>query len=232
MGSLTPTHLVLARLVLLQYDVVMVLEAPDTNTLHFKYGLGWGLTLKHVASRNNSKASRIIDHHASELLPKDPETLLEANGLDVQLYHYGVLLQQLDGFMYDVADALGMKPYSDFRLYHGPRIHTGHGGVILGKGTDSATVVQKGKYKGNGTCGYLRQEELLSHGGLPLGARMREERRGGRGGWKGERPRGGDSSGEEGDAVGEVGSERLADLPRSEPLLGTQTPSGNATATQ
>lgn len=165
-GSLNQQHLQLARLVLLQYDVIMVLEAPDTNSLHFKYGLGWGLNLKHVYSRNNSRASRIIEQRAKELLPKDSDVLVAANDIDVELYQYGVLLQQLDGFMYDIAEAAGMRPHSDFHLYHGPRIHTGHRGVITNKGTENATQTQKRRFRGNGTCGYLQQDELLSHAGL------------------------------------------------------------------
>ena len=49
--DLDERHLAVAKLVALQYDVMLLLEAPDTDSLYFKWALGWQHVLSEVHSR-------------------------------------------------------------------------------------------------------------------------------------------------------------------------------------
>lgn len=52
-GSLTGRHLSLAQQQLLQYDVLLLLEAHATNDLTFKHAMGWLYTLDDAHDRDN-----------------------------------------------------------------------------------------------------------------------------------------------------------------------------------
>ncbi|PNH01177.1 hypothetical protein TSOC_012950 [Tetrabaena socialis] len=105
-GSLNATHLAAAQLVMLQYDVVLLLEAGDTDELFLKHALGWRVGLA-------SARARVAGSHraALELAPYDLDELLAANDLDVQLYEFGAAVHQLDGMMFAAVAAAELRPY-------------------------------------------------------------------------------------------------------------------------
>ncbi|GIL80088.1 hypothetical protein Vretimale_12920 [Volvox reticuliferus] len=108
-GTVNTTHLAAAKLVLLQYDVVMLLEADDIDELWLRMALGWrvGLSSAHARVASSSRTT-------NELVPFDVDDLMAANTEDVHLYDFGAVLHQLDGFMFAVMSAAGIQPYSPY----------------------------------------------------------------------------------------------------------------------
>ncbi|GIL54624.1 hypothetical protein Vafri_10360 [Volvox africanus] len=108
-GTVNTTHLKAAKLVLLQYDVVLLLEADDIDELWLRMALGWrvGLSSAHARVSSSSRTT-------NELVPFDVDDLMATNTEDVQLYDFGTVLHQLDGFMYAVMSAAGIQPYSPY----------------------------------------------------------------------------------------------------------------------
>ncbi len=64
------------------------------------YGVGWHEYELHANPEHADAADGLPE-------PGELEALREVNGLDGQLYEYGVVLARLDGIMYDVAAAAG-----------------------------------------------------------------------------------------------------------------------------
>ncbi|KAG2426151.1 hypothetical protein HXX76_013132 [Chlamydomonas incerta] len=105
-GSLGAAHLAAARLVLLAYDVVLLLEAPDVDELWLKQALGWRVGLR-------SASARVAGAHRStaEMMPPDLDTLVKANENDVLLYNFAAAVHQIDGVMFAAMAAAGIRPY-------------------------------------------------------------------------------------------------------------------------
>eukprot|EP00198_Chlamydomonas_reinhardtii_P012983 XP_001702320.1 predicted protein [Chlamydomonas reinhardtii] len=105
-GSLTAAHLAAARLVLLAYDVVLMLEAPDVDELWLKQALGWRVGLR-------SASARVAGAHraTAEMMPPDLDTLIKANENDVLLYNFAYAVHQIDGVMFAAMAAAGIRPY-------------------------------------------------------------------------------------------------------------------------
>lgn len=105
-GAITHEHMAAARLMLLQYDVLLILETSDMDELFLKHALGWRVGL-------SGASARVARHkgNADELMPYDLDDLVAANKLDVQLYGFGSVVHQLDGFMLGMVAAAGVKPY-------------------------------------------------------------------------------------------------------------------------
>lgn len=95
-GYINSTHLQAARQVTAQFDVIMILEDKETNTLMFQVGLGWNTTLDKVHARQSTSKSTRMHLHS------DLESLAEMNALDQELYQYAFLLQLLDAVGFDV----------------------------------------------------------------------------------------------------------------------------------
>ncbi|KAG2435973.1 hypothetical protein HYH02_011686 [Chlamydomonas schloesseri] len=105
-GSLSAAHLAAARLVLLGYDVVLMLEAPDVDELWLKQALGWRVGLR-------SASARVAGTHrsAAEMMPPDLDVLVKANEHDVLLYNFASAVHQIDGVMFAAMAAAGVRPY-------------------------------------------------------------------------------------------------------------------------
>lgn len=54
-GSLNMSHLSLAQQQLLQYDILLILEAHASNDLTFKHAMGWLYTLDDAHDKNSKK---------------------------------------------------------------------------------------------------------------------------------------------------------------------------------
>lgn len=104
-ADLGTPHLALARLVLTQFDVLLVLErGGEANDVLLEMGLGW----RHGLSEMHSRTSADVKDAAAAGLPPDLPELLSANDLDLQLYKYGSVLALLDAVVFNVAKAAGV----------------------------------------------------------------------------------------------------------------------------
>ncbi|KAG2485371.1 hypothetical protein HYH03_015862 [Edaphochlamys debaryana] len=97
-GGVTRDHADLARRIMLQqYDVLLVLEDSDMSHLAYRYGLGW---------RQVSMHSNAARWPTSAGMPADMGPLYTLNELDMDLYKFGVVLAAIDAVVHDVARAL------------------------------------------------------------------------------------------------------------------------------
>ncbi|KAG2451832.1 hypothetical protein HYH02_003608 [Chlamydomonas schloesseri] len=91
----------LARLMLVQFAVMLLLDDPDLEAHTLKYGMGWLVHSAH-ANRRDSAGGRAVG------LPDDMELLGRLNQPDMQVYRFGVVLARLDAIMYDMAHEVGV----------------------------------------------------------------------------------------------------------------------------
>jgi hypothetical protein len=105
-ASLNVSHLAAARLALLQFDVLMLLEEPGLNNLLYEMALGWAEGSREVHART----SVVVRDVGRKGLPSgdDWTALLEANKLDMELYRFGSLLAMLDSIVFDMAKEAGL----------------------------------------------------------------------------------------------------------------------------
>ncbi|EFJ41612.1 hypothetical protein VOLCADRAFT_98343 [Volvox carteri f. nagariensis] len=143
-GTINATHLEAAELVLLQYDIVVLLEADDIDELWLKMALGWrvGLSSAHARVAGSSRATE-------ELVPYDMDELMAANAEDVRLYQFGAVLHQLDGLMFAAMAAANLQPFSPFAYINASEKNVGK----------------------RVRCGYVtRKQQLLGNVGLNISA--------------------------------------------------------------
>ncbi|KAG2442395.1 hypothetical protein HXX76_002481 [Chlamydomonas incerta] len=105
-AELNGTHLAAARLALLQFDVLLLLEEPAMNELLFEMAVGWSLGFGEVHARTSSQLHEV----GARGLPAadDWAALLQSNQLDMQLYRFGALLALLDSVVFDIAREAGL----------------------------------------------------------------------------------------------------------------------------
>ncbi|KAG2492903.1 hypothetical protein HYH03_008817 [Edaphochlamys debaryana] len=126
-GALTERHLALARVMLAQYAVLLLLDDTELTAHAYKYGLGWPLHGTHanaMASRlkaaSSSSASSSSSYKPPKEVVKDMDKLAELNRLDEKLYAFGVTLAQLDTLMYDAAYEAGVNVSSYEHVHPAP----------------------------------------------------------------------------------------------------------------
>lgn len=99
--NLTERHLHLARLVISQFDVLLLLEEPAMNDLLFQFALGWKFTLSSVKARSaDGVESEALVGFA---LPSDFKAMLARNAIDLELYKFGFMLSLMDAVVFDIA---------------------------------------------------------------------------------------------------------------------------------
>ncbi|KAG2441723.1 hypothetical protein HXX76_003338 [Chlamydomonas incerta] len=100
-GDVGEVHGRLARLMLVQFAVMLLLDDPDLEAHTLKYGMGWRVHSAH-ANRRDSAGGRAVG------LPDDMDLFLQLNQPDMQVYRFGVVLARLDAIMYDMAYEAGV----------------------------------------------------------------------------------------------------------------------------
>ncbi len=154
------SHLELARMTLAQFDVLLLLEVPDMNTVLMEMGLGWGLGFGTVHARTSSQLHEV----GSKGLPPDLDEMLKANALDLELYKFGYMLAHLDAVLFDVAKEMGLGVG-----YEAAQIRTtgeggGDGGAqVAGQKAQHPGDDEQWELTGNttlpATCGYVTMND-------------------------------------------------------------------------
>ncbi|KAG2497530.1 hypothetical protein HYH03_004678 [Edaphochlamys debaryana] len=121
-GSITDEHVAAARLVLLQFDVVLLLESGELDELWLRHALGWRVGLAAAHARSHGGAGRGA---AEALIPADLPDLEAANEPDVRLYDFGVAVHLLDGLLFGAVAAAGLLPYPSFDQMRPQDAHVG-----------------------------------------------------------------------------------------------------------
>ncbi|GIL57983.1 hypothetical protein Vafri_13183 [Volvox africanus] len=102
-GTINVTHLLAAKVVTLQFEVLLSL-APETSELTrdiFGLGLGWQYNLLHMHVRPTEQ--RAVNAFSREVL----EAVRAAGRLDEQLYDFALVLQLLDAITFGIAHDVG-----------------------------------------------------------------------------------------------------------------------------
>ncbi|GLC75884.1 hypothetical protein PLESTF_001700300 [Pleodorina starrii] len=98
-GDVNATHLLAAKVVTMQFEVLLSL-APETSELTrdiFGLGLGWAFDLRHMHVRPTERRA------VSDFGPGVMEAVRAAGALDEQLYDFALVLQLLDALAFGVA---------------------------------------------------------------------------------------------------------------------------------
>ncbi|GLC51959.1 hypothetical protein PLESTB_000567200 [Pleodorina starrii] len=138
-GGIGSEHVKVARRLLLQFDLVMDLDAgEEAADLAMRQGLGWNVSLSELHVRTSSQTFAKL-HYSKEDCPNEEllRLLLPRQEPDRQLYSTGRTLAFLDGVFLDVAQALGLRPNS------------------LAAGTVPPPARGTGTVKGSPACGLL-----------------------------------------------------------------------------
>ncbi|GIL57958.1 hypothetical protein Vafri_13164, partial [Volvox africanus] len=107
-------HLPAARLVLMQFDIVVPLEAPPAVTSRLlAFGVGWPVSYTDVHDKNISALQEMFDFDPSPYMPAENELsmLYSRQTVDMELYELAVLIGQLDYLVYSTAAAAGVVPW-------------------------------------------------------------------------------------------------------------------------
>ncbi|GIL74485.1 hypothetical protein Vretifemale_4489 [Volvox reticuliferus] len=111
-GGIGPEDVEIARRLLLQFDLVLDLDAgSETVDLAIQQGLGWNLSMLDLHVRSSSWALSKLNY-SKEDCPNDEllRTLRNRQNPDRALYSTGRTLALLDGVFLGVARALGLRP--------------------------------------------------------------------------------------------------------------------------
>ncbi|KAG2496077.1 hypothetical protein HYH03_005995 [Edaphochlamys debaryana] len=115
-GTLTDSeHLPAARLVLMQYDMVVPLEAPASLTSRLLgFGAGWPISYTQVHDKDMSVLQAYFNFDPVPHLPDQAhlDHLAADQAIDMKLYELAVLIGQLDYLVYDTAAAAGAVPWA------------------------------------------------------------------------------------------------------------------------
>ncbi|GLI69323.1 hypothetical protein VaNZ11_013906 [Volvox africanus] len=106
------SHLELARRLLLQFDLVLDLDAGDAATDLLMYqGLGWNVTLAEVHARTADVVSSRTNYSRTECaIEKLLAEVLPRQGPDKELYSLGRTLSLLDQLLLGWAQEIGLRP--------------------------------------------------------------------------------------------------------------------------
>ncbi|EFJ51529.1 hypothetical protein VOLCADRAFT_103443 [Volvox carteri f. nagariensis] len=108
-GAVTPDMLRLAKHVLAQFDMVVVLEqASIVKNLITTYGVGWKYTLDDVHDKDSQ--IREAEFNTTAYIPEDLDKLLKAQTVDLDLYDFAKALAQLDPVVYSVVRKANVQP--------------------------------------------------------------------------------------------------------------------------
>ncbi|KXZ46138.1 hypothetical protein GPECTOR_46g207 [Gonium pectorale] len=147
-GGLNATHADAARLVLLQYDMVVPLEADVGITSRLvAYGAGWPASYTDVHDKNITALQGYFNFDPTPFMPPsaDMDRLYKRQDIDVRLYELAgtawimrVLIGQLDFLVYDTAASAGVLPWkgmpTDWKPSDEEADGDGNGRRVLGKG--------------------------------------------------------------------------------------------------
>ncbi|MEW5314254.1 MAG: hypothetical protein WDW38_005765 [Sanguina aurantia] len=116
-GYLQDKHMQAARLVLQQYDVLLLLSAPPGEMqLGFNFGLAWQVDLR---ARQDRSSSKLMSPTAwRRFIPRDFASVVARHTLDAQLYAHALVLSRLDTLVWEAAASLGMHPVQVARGRH------------------------------------------------------------------------------------------------------------------
>lgn len=112
-GSIGPRHVTHGSFLLLQYDLVVDLEADgghDTLDDVIFRGVGWPNTLRNIHDKNSVVLAQRLNLTYEDYLPRDMDTLNAKQGPDVEFYSFGRVLVKLDSLLFNVARQLRMRP--------------------------------------------------------------------------------------------------------------------------
>ncbi|GIL74497.1 hypothetical protein Vretimale_2189 [Volvox reticuliferus] len=113
LGHISAEHVAAARDQLLQFDLVLDLDAgPEANDRIAQQGLGWSAALSAAHALDSSILSIKMHLNYSTCHPEQTgmETLSRRQGPDQQLYGFGRVVNQLDELWLDLSRELGEKP--------------------------------------------------------------------------------------------------------------------------
>ena len=128
----------------------------DTNQLFLSYGLGWRANLADANARVAGQM-KVVEG----LMPSGVDELLADNGLDVQLYRFGAVLQEVDGFMFQLMAAAGVSPYTSSP--DGSTANSVAHAAGSSSSTQSAGAMASGDVGAEDAvgCGYIAQQQAL-----------------------------------------------------------------------
>ncbi|GLC61127.1 hypothetical protein PLESTB_001721000 [Pleodorina starrii] len=115
LGSLNATHhLRAARLVLMQYDIVVPTESPKALASRLlAYGAGWPVSYTDVHDQGMKELQEWFHFDVTPYMPSDDDMsyLNSKQALDMELYELAVLIGQLDYLVYETAAAWNVVPW-------------------------------------------------------------------------------------------------------------------------
>ncbi|GIL86836.1 hypothetical protein Vretimale_15605 [Volvox reticuliferus] len=160
--NLNLTHLTAARLAIMQFDVLLLLEQPAMNEVLYEMAIGWGLGFGAVHARTSSQVHEV----GRQGLPDsdDWKQLLKHNELDMDLYRFGSLLALLDVIVFDIAREAGLgSGYSAISAEGGEGGGTGNAAVAGSRAVHPGDDEQW-ELPGNSTtqrsmCGFVSANE-------------------------------------------------------------------------
>ncbi|GLI69324.1 hypothetical protein VaNZ11_013907 [Volvox africanus] len=165
LGHISAEHVAAARDQLLQFDLVLDLDAgPEANDRFAQQGLGWSAALSAAHALDSSILSIKMQLNYSICHPEQTglETLFRRQGPDQQLYRFGRIINQLDELWLDLSRALGEKPEQQQcgMLFRGSN----------NSALASAIARMTGRLSSAGKGGMIRPEGGQKQQGIPDGA--------------------------------------------------------------
>ncbi|KAG2432496.1 hypothetical protein HXX76_008841 [Chlamydomonas incerta] len=110
-GAIGQPHLDLAKSLLVQFDLVLDLDAgEDASSLIMSQGLGWGKTLSEVRARTSKRVTSKLGFSEADCPRDGLAELLPRQQPDLQLYRLGRVLSFLDSLFLDLAREAGQTP--------------------------------------------------------------------------------------------------------------------------
>ncbi|GIL78200.1 hypothetical protein Vretimale_7584 [Volvox reticuliferus] len=154
-GTINGTHLLAAKIVTLQFEVLLSL-GPETSELTrdiFGLGLGWQFNLLHMHVRPTEQ--RAVDAFSPEVM----EAVRAAGRLDEQLYDFALVLQLLDaitfGIAHDVAGMDAVLASGDVTLATATVAGGAEAEVWAVNRTAVSTAAAAGRKRRSRGCGYV-----------------------------------------------------------------------------
>ncbi|GLC58315.1 hypothetical protein PLESTB_001345500 [Pleodorina starrii] len=115
LGSLNATHhLPAARLVLMQYDIVVPTESPKALASRLlAYGADWPVSYTDVHDQGMKELQEWFHFDVTPYMPSDDDMsyLNSKQALDMELYELAVFIGQLDYLVYETAAAWSVVPW-------------------------------------------------------------------------------------------------------------------------
>lgn len=95
-GAINSSHLLVAKVVTLQFEVLLTLKDRELNQDILRLGLGWAADLRHLHARSMQYM------YIGEWAPEVKQLIQAGSRLDQELYEFAMVVQLLDAMMYGI----------------------------------------------------------------------------------------------------------------------------------